>query len=63
MSGSWVPVYQRRIDFYQSIIKMINTLPDILDYAEHITYFEQLIAWKKEDIKNEMKRDFMDEHY
>lgn len=62
-NGSWVPVYQRRIDFYQSIIKMINTLPDILDYAEHITYFEQLIAWKKEDIKNEMKRDFMDEHY
>ncbi|MCA5005645.1 nSTAND3 domain-containing NTPase [Sphingobacterium bovistauri] len=63
MSGSWVPVYQRRIDFYQSIINMINTLPDILDYAEHIAYFEQLIAWKKEDIKKEMKRDFMEEHY
>lgn len=42
---------------------MINTLPDILDYAKHIAYFEQLIAWKKEDIKKEMKRDFMDEHY
>jgi len=62
-SGSWVPVYQRRINFYQSIINMINTLPDILDYAEHIAYFEQLIAWKKEDIKMEMKRDFMDEYY
>lgn len=61
--GSWVPVYQRRIDFYQSIINMINTLPDLLDYAQHIVYFEQLIAWKKEDIKREMKRDFMDEYY
>jgi len=58
--GSWVPVYQKKIDFYLEIINMIKALPDLLDYAEHIAYFEQKIKWKKQDIKSEEKRDFMD---
>lgn len=62
-TGSWVPVYQKKVEFYQDIIKMINTLPDILDYSEHIDYFEQKIIWKKQDIEREQKRDFMDEFY
>lgn len=62
-SGSWVPVYQKKIEFYQDIIKMINTLPNILDYSEHLDYFEQRIMWKENDIKREQKNDFMDEYY
>lgn len=62
-SGSWVPVFQKKIEFYEDIIKMINTLPNILDYSEHLDYFEQRIIWKKMDIKREQKRDFMDEFY
>lgn len=62
-TGSWVPVYQKKVEFYQDIIKMINTLPDILDYSEHIDHFEQKIIWKKQDIKREQRRDFMDEFY
>ncbi len=42
---------------------MINTLPDLLDYTEHIDHFEQLIAWEKEAIKKEVKVDFMSEYY
>lgn len=60
-TGSWVPVYQKKIEFYQDILKMINSLPNILDYSEHIDYFEQKIVWKKMDIEREIKRDFMDE--
>lgn len=62
-TGSWVPVYQNKIEFYQDIIRMINTLPYILDYSEHIDYFEQKIIWKKKDIEREQKRDFMEEFY
>lgn len=63
ITGSWVPVYQKKIEFYQEIIKMINSLPNILDYSEHIDFFEQKIVWKRMDIEREMKRDFMDEYY
>lgn len=62
-SGSWVPVYQKKIEFYENIIKMINTLPNILDYSEHLDYFEQRIISKKKDIEREQKRDFIDEFY
>lgn len=62
-TGSWVPVYQKKIEFYQDIVRMINTLPNILDYSEHIDYFEQKISWKKRDIEREQKRDFMKEFY
>lgn len=62
-TGSWVPVYQKKIEFYKDILRMINTLPNILDYSEHIDYFEQRIIWKKKDIEREQKRDFMEEFY
>lgn len=62
-SGSRVPIIQKKIEFYQDIIKMINTLPDILDYSEHIDHFEQKIIWKKQDIEYEQRRDFMEEFY
>ena len=62
-TGSWVPVYQKKVEFYQAVIKMISTLPNILDYSEHIDYFEQRIIWKKMDIEREQKKDFMDEFY
>lgn len=51
------------MEFYQDILKMINTLPNILDYSEHIDYFEQKIRWKKEEIEDEQRKDFMEEYY
>jgi hypothetical protein len=61
--GSWVPVYQKKIEFYQEILKMIYTLPNILDFSEHIDYFNERIIWKKKDIEREQRRDFMEEFY
>ena len=60
-SGSRVPLLQKKIEFYLDIIKMINSLPNILDYSEHIDYFEQKIVWKKKEIEDEQRRDFMEE--
>lgn len=62
-SGSRVPLIQKKIEFYQEIIKMINALPNILDYSEHIDHFEQKIIRKKQDIEREQRRDFMEEFY
>ena len=61
--GSWVPVYQKQVEFYQEILMMIHTLPNILDYSDHINYFEQRITWKKNDIKEEQRNDFMEKVY
>ncbi|MEI2272558.1 hypothetical protein OHD16_10445 [Sphingobacterium sp. ML3W] len=60
-SGSRVPMIQKKIEFYQDILKMVNSLPNLLDYSEHIDFFEQKIKWKKQDILDEQRRDFMDE--
>ena len=62
-TGSWVPVYQKKIEFYQDIERMINTVPNILDYSENIEYFEQKIRCNKREIEREQKRDFMKEFY
>lgn len=62
-TGSWVPVYQKKIEFYQHILIMIKSFPNILDYSEHIVYFEQRISWKKKEIEKQQKRDFIDEFY
>ncbi|MEI2272557.1 hypothetical protein OHD16_10440 [Sphingobacterium sp. ML3W] len=62
-SGSKVPLIQQKIDFFQEILDMIKSLPNILNYAEHIIYFEKLIEYKKEEIKEEQRNDFMEEYY
>ncbi|WGQ13784.1 hypothetical protein [Sphingobacterium faecium] len=60
-SGSRVPVIQKKIEFYQDILMMINTLPNMLEYSEHVDFFEKKIKWKKQEIKDEQRRDFMEE--
>lgn len=62
-TGSWVPVFQKKIEFYHNIIDMISALPDLLDYSEHLDYFEQKIIWKKDEIAREQRRDFITEFY
>lgn len=57
-SGSRVPRIDGHIKFIQSIIDMIGTLPNPLDYVDHIKYLEKDIEWARKDKKAEMKRDF-----
>lgn len=59
ITSSRVHLYQKKINFYLGIINMLNTLPGLLDYAEHIEHFERLIAWQKDAIKKEIRADFM----
>ena len=58
ISGSRVPRIEGHIKFTKSIIEMIQSLPNPLDYAVHIKNFEQEIEWAKKDKQQEMKRDF-----
>lgn len=58
ISGSRVPRIEGNISFTEAIMKMIKTLPNPLDYAEHIKNFEQEIEWARQDKQAEMKRDF-----
>lgn len=58
-SGSRVPRIDGHINFNNSIIEMIKTLPNRLDYAEHIKFFEQEIEWARQEKQAEMKRDFI----
>ena len=62
-SGSRIPLIQGKINFYKSILEMITKLPNPLNYIPHVELIEQRILWKKEDIKNELARDFIEEYY
>lgn len=56
--GSRVPKIEAEISFLKSIIEMISTFPNPLDYAEHIKIWERKIEWSKKEMQDEMKRDF-----
>lgn len=62
-TGSRIPHIQREMDFCQEIIQMIKTLPEVLDYSDHIQYLEQKIDWLKQDKIREQKREFQEEYY
>ena len=57
-SGSRVPQIQREMDLCKEIMDMMKTLPDVLDYGEHVKHMEQRIVWLKKDIKREQRSDF-----
>lgn len=57
-SGSRVPRIEEHIKFNKSVMEMIQSLPNPLEYADHIKNFEQEIEWAKQDKQQEMKRDF-----
>lgn len=58
-SGSRVPKIESHISFTKRVIQMIQSLPNPLDYAEHLKYFENEIEWAKKEKQEEMKSDFI----
>lgn len=56
-SGSAVPEYKKKIDFFISLLDLIKGV----DFLEHKIYIESIISSKKSRIKEEEKRDFMDD--
>ena len=53
--GSAVPMYQKRIEFFESLLELFEGVK-YLEFKKHI---EEIIEWKKENIKREKKNDFL----
>lgn len=53
--GSAVPILQRRIDYYQSLIPLFDTV----DFLKHKQHIEQIIKRIREEVEREKKRDFV----
>lgn len=56
-SGSAIPMYQKRIEFFESLLDLFEGI----NFLEHKKHIEQIIEGKKEEIKREKKNDFMDD--
>lgn len=56
-SGSAVPMYQRRVDFFESLLPMLNTVA-LLRHKQRV---EQKIQYLRDDIEREKKKDFVGE--
>lgn len=56
--GSAVPMYQKRIEFFESLIELFEGIK----YLEFKNHIEQKIECKKEEIKREKKIDFIDDY-
>lgn len=54
-SGSAVPAYQRKMDFWESLLPLCNTA----SLLEHKLYIEQIIQGIQKSIEREKKRDFV----
>jgi hypothetical protein len=56
-SGSAVPVLQKKIDYFESLAALFNTV----DFLQHKLYIEQTIKEVREKIQREKKKDFTNE--
>lgn len=56
-NGSWVPVMQGRIDYWESIILFLNSV----ELLEHKQFVENEIQTLRDRMELEKKRDFMDD--
>lgn len=54
-SGSAVPMFQGRVDFFESLLPFLNTV-ELLQHKQRI---EQKIQYLREDMEREKKKDFM----
>lgn len=54
-TGSAVPMLQRRVDYYQALIPLFDTV----DFLRHKQHVEQIINRLREEMEREKKRDFI----
>lgn len=53
--GSAVPTYQGRVNYFESLLPLLNTV----DFLQHKQYVERQVHWLREIIEQEKKKDFM----
>lgn len=58
LTGSFIPVYKKRVKLLESIRETILSLPDQLDYIEHAAWINEKIDHVQRDIKKEEKEEF-----
>lgn len=56
-SGSKVPVYQKRIEYFETLIPLLNSV----ELLKHKLYIEQTIQFLREEMETEKKEDFMND--
>lgn len=56
-SGSAVPMLQAKIDYYESLISVCNTI----DFLKHKQFLEQKISYLHKEIEREKKKDFTED--
>jgi len=56
-TGSAVPMYQRRIEYLESLLPLLNTV----DFLQHRQYVEQYIQSYRGVVEREKKKDFMED--
>lgn len=56
-TGSAVPMLQRRVDYFQTMIPLFDTV----DFLKHKQHIEQIIKGIRAEIEREKKRDFIDD--
>lgn len=55
--GSAVPMYQGRIEYFESLLPLLNTV----DFLQHKQYIERKIQCLREKIEWEKKKDFTED--
>jgi hypothetical protein len=56
--GSAVPMFQRRVDFFESLLPMLNTVA-LLQHKQRV---EHMIQYLRDDIEREKRRDFIGDY-
>lgn len=59
-SGSWIPVFQKRIDDWDKIYITVQSMNMGVKLLNHLEYIEEMIDGYKRRIKYESKREFME---
>lgn len=55
--GSAVPMYQTRVEYFESLFQLLNTV----DFLKHKQYVERQVHWLRERIEQEKKKNFMED--
>jgi hypothetical protein len=55
--GSAVPMYQTRVKYFESLLKLLNTV----DFLQHKQYVERYVHGLRERIEQEKKKNFMED--
>lgn len=60
-TGSWIPIYEKRMKDWESILEAVKSLDMGIRLIKHIGYIEDEISSCKTRIKYEAKRDFIEQ--